>query len=668
MGGMIQELVRQLGFTVTSIEVWIAISLAVLATALFTLVGSWVYRRMDLFPRDATVVERTGISLSLGSMILISWYAALASGGGSSFTPVAISFAVIVGLAAIRRRRPQPRDRDPVSATSSPDERKRVIGIAIFAVAFLAITALLYGSTMATRATDDGTPVEFMDTAFYSVLGRDIGINGVENSHSPSGIGLTAEASPQIWYHWGEMWLAAAAIELTDTGAVDARHFIALPILLLAAAMSTGSLVMRLSGGRSWRPFAFGVAVCVALAPVPIVTVPYFAYWATGLLFGITHYGLAAVAILVTIYHLAIMPGRRPDWFQAGLVAVAAAAVLPSHIVLALEGVFGLVVAILVIVLTRRPTRDVIDGLLRTWDRPIAWLAVVVSVSIIWGWLTGHGIGGSAPSQGISPFDPAWRDSLLVIALGAGLLYAIPLELVRSRRAEGSLLPAYAAVVAIVVASALAWGWRLADFNMFHVFFGALAVYATPFAAVAAWSIARRRRRLGRRSVGVIILVLGVLQMEMSLGFTIARLQRFGPGEYLPIPAPIIAAIRDLPPEAMIAYRCQELVEIGVWDPRLVSIDAHTGRRIIPMCFQADHLRTLNGAPADPEVESPFFVLAHQREIYPDATAAPSEGEVEAFLRRFGVLYILSDALHPTLIEHAPVIVETPTYSLQRLP
>jgi hypothetical protein len=671
VGGLIRELIRQLGITVGAAEVWIAIGLAILAAGVFLVVGSWVYRRMDLFPEDATLVERAGIALSLGSMILVGWYAALSSGGRSSFTPVAIAFAAVVVLAAVRRRTLPATSLAPDSAAAIAGgsmERRRAIGLGLFAVIFLVVTALLYGSTMATRSTEAGTPVEFMDTAFYSVLGRDLGANGLENSHSPSGIGLTKEASPQIWYHWGEMWLAAAAIELGGTGPVDARHFIALPLLLLAAAMSTGSLVMRLTGGRSWRPFAFGVAACVTLAPVPVVASTYFSYWATGLLFGITHYGLAAVAILVTMYHLAILPGRRPDWLQAGLVGTATASVLPAHIILALEGVLGLGIAASAVVITTRPSRLAVQRLLRTWDRSIAWFAVVVSASVIWGWLTGHGIGGSAPSQGVTSFNADWRESMLIIALGAGFIYAIPVGLIRAKAEGDWLFAGYLAVIGIVVASAVAWGWRLADFNMFHVFFGALAVYATPFAAVAAWNVARRLRGLGRGRLAMIVLVLCLIQMEISLTLTVARLQRFGPGEYLPIPPPVVAAIEALPADAMIAYRCSELVEIGVWDPRLVSIDAHTGRRIIPMCFQADHLRTLNGAPEDPTVESPFFALAHQRELYPTAEAAPPEAEVESFLRRFGVLYILSDELHPTLIADAPVIVATPTYTLQRLP
>ena len=72
----------------------------------------------------------------------------------------------------------------------------------------------------------------------------------------------------QTWYHWGEAWLGAAAITLFGTAPLDARHLIVLPLLLLAAAALTGTLVRRIdridvprrssssasSPACSWRP------------------------------------------------------------------------------------------------------------------------------------------------------------------------------------------------------------------------------------------------------------------------------------------------------------------------------------------------------------------------------------------------------------------------------
>jgi hypothetical protein len=75
-------------------------------------------------------------------------------------------------------------------------------------------------------------------------------------------------------------------------------------------------------------------------------------------------------------------------------------------------------------------------------------------------------------------------------------------------------------------------------------------------------------------------------------------------------------------------------------------MDAHTGRRIIPMCFQTDTLGKLVGAPHDPTVMSPFFGIAPQRELYPTAEAVPSAEAVASFLAKHGIGYIYQDAVH----------------------
>ena len=130
---------------------------------------------------DAPAGETLGVGLASGLLVLASWWAAIASGGRSSFTPVAVGFAVAIGLAVVRRdahRRldPEmpPRHRMP-SATDAAasiwlaaDLVVAILGGAVFVVA----VALLYGSTLVPSPRDGVQPLEFMDEAYYSVLGR----------------------------------------------------------------------------------------------------------------------------------------------------------------------------------------------------------------------------------------------------------------------------------------------------------------------------------------------------------------------------------------------------------------------------------------------------------------------------------------------------------------
>ena len=74
---------------------------------------------------------------------------------------------------------------------------------------------------------------------------------------------------------------------------LDARHLVVLPLLLLAAAGLTGSLVRLLTRSPSRGAYVFGFVAAIFLAPLPL---------ARGMIFGITTYGLAAVAVLLAIY------------------------------------------------------------------------------------------------------------------------------------------------------------------------------------------------------------------------------------------------------------------------------------------------------------------------------------------------------------------------------
>jgi hypothetical protein len=166
-------------------------------------------------------------------------------------------------------------------------------------------------------------------------------------------------------------------------------------------------------------------------------------------------------------------------------------------------------------------------------------------------------------------------------------------------------------------------------------------------------------------------MVVTLLIAQLLVGTLTAtlRLQGFGPGADDPIPVSMLEAIRRLPDDAKVAYACEPTAEISIWTPRLLSIDAHTGRRVIAMCFQADNLGTLIGAPRDPTVMSPLFAAAPQRELYPSADAKPSAGAVAAFLADHGIDYIYQDAVHSgTLVPGAVEVHRDGDFRLLQVP
>ena len=136
----------------------------------------------------------------------------------------------------------------------------------------------------------------------------------------------------------------------------------------------------------------------------------------------------------------------------------------------------------------------------------------------------------------------------------------------------------------------LVWGARLGDFNTFHLFYGALAVFATPAAAVAVWSLWQRLRATGRRGLAIAAgrLLRRPARVRAPL-FGIGRLAGCsGRDDHAPVPPTILAAIRNLPPDAKLAYACLPAEEAAFWDAQLLGLDAHTGRRVVPMCFESE--------------------------------------------------------------------------------
>ncbi len=94
---------------------------------------------------------------------------------------------------------------------------------------------------------------------------------------------------------------------------------------------------------------------------------------------------------------------------------------------------------------------------------------------------------------------------------------------------------------------------------MFHVFFGGIAVFAMPAAAIAALDLWERARDKGRGGLAVAILILITIQLEIGVVAGVFRLYKFGPNDYEPIPIALLEAINRLPSGAKIAYSCQPL-------------------------------------------------------------------------------------------------------------
>jgi hypothetical protein len=465
------------------------------------------------------------------------------------------------------------------------------------------------------------------------------------------------------------MWLEAVVISIFGTATLAARHLIVLPLLVLAAASLTGTVVRRMTRSPSGGAFLFGFLACLFLAPIPLLNGPHFSSWAVGLIFGITLYGVAAVAVLLALYGLAVLGSRPPTAALSVFAGTGAALIFPAHIVIGLLAMVGVgtVWAFRIgqsLLATRR-----LPVVAPVWRWTFSTTAVAVAATVAWGLLTGHGAVSGGASPGVTAFNESWRDSVAIIALGAGAFLAIPIAWFVVRKERSLEADLYLGTTALVIAGALVWGALLADIFTFHVFFAAIAVFATPAAAVAVWSVWRRLRASGRAPLAITVLVLCGVQLELGAALGIVQLQAFGPHEYPPVPTAILTSIRNLPPDAKLAYACRPLEELTFWDARLLGVDAHTGRRIVPMCFQADFFGQLIGGIKSADIANRLFLRAPQATLYPDSGAQPTASDVAAFLKAKGIAYIYADAMHPnTLVPDAvPIVTEGDTQVL-RLP
>lgn len=669
-------LATEFTYAVGDSQVWASIAEAVVLFIVCAAVGVWIARFVGLLDADAPAGEQLGVGLAAGLLVIAAWWAAIGSGGRSAFTPVAVGFAIALVLAVRDRLRRSVRrgaiadgSADAVEATAASARQRRGLVLATAGgAAFIIAFSFLYGSTMALSPRDGVQPVEFMDEGFYSVLAQDLATTGTETILPPSGFTDIPGTPTQNWYHWGEIWLASAVIRFLGVAPILARHFVVLPILLLAAAALSGTLVRRINRTQSAGAFLLGFASCIFLAPVPVLLGEFFSTWAVGLVFGISLYGLAAVAVLLS---LVIFVRPRTDAVGppfAVFVGSALAAILPAHIVMAALTCVGGTAVLGIRLVRARALRQRVAVIPAVW-RPVllvAGLGVVASVA--WGLLTGHGVPGSGSSPGVAAFNESWSGPLMTVVVGAGAFYAIPAAWLIVRRDAPSHADLYIAAAIVVAVAAVVWGARLGDFNTFHVFFGAIAVVATPAAACALWVVLRRAKATRHRLVVVGLVVLVVMQLEIGVVLGTLRLQRFGPGNFEPVPLSVLAAMRALPKDARIAYSCEPLEEVSYWDARLLSIGVHADRRMVPMCFEADSFGPLVGAKRSLEM-SPLFVTAPQLALFPDASAQPSPEEATAFLHAHRIGYIYADDAHPNrLVPGATVIAEIGQFRLLAVP
>jgi hypothetical protein len=530
----------------------------------------------------------------------------------------------------------------------------------IFAAAFVMLVGFLFGSTIAPSPRGGAQPVEFMDEAYYSALAADLNRNGIESITGPSGFDRIEGLPDQVWYHWGEIWTAAAVIRVSGLDPLLARHYVVLPLLLLAAAALTGTLVRRLARTQSRRAFLFGAAASTFLAPLQLLSGSFFAQWPVGLAFGITMYGLGAIAALLSLYVIAEIDLRRSSPALSLFSGTVIASLVPTHLIIALLAIAGAGGALLF-----NSARFLLDER-RLPSVPPRWTGVLIvavtvgSVSVVWGLLTGHELGASGTSALVNPFNQSWVISVTSVALTAGAFYAIPIAWYVSRDKLAVSATVFIGTISLIVCGAIAWGARLGDFNMFHVFFAGMAVFGAPVAAVAIWALWTHLRDSGRLRLATALLVVTGVQLEFGIVPAIVRLQVFGPGVYQPIPLSILAAIRELPDNAKLAYSCGIEEEFAFWTPRLVSVYAHTGRPVVPMCFEVDVSSGLNGVENPEQVENPLFRQAPQRTLFANATTVPSTASIQAFMRGHGIGYIYADDAHPNRLvpDSRPIAAE----------
>ena len=138
----LQSIAAEFAITVSNADVWRSIGVGLLFGGMCLVFGTWVARRVGLLRRDAPAGETLGVGLASGLIVLAAWWAALASGGRSAFTPVAVGFAIAIGLTLVRPTR-APADEPRVEAGGrSPLDRGRLLAVVLGGLFIVAVALL----------------------------------------------------------------------------------------------------------------------------------------------------------------------------------------------------------------------------------------------------------------------------------------------------------------------------------------------------------------------------------------------------------------------------------------------------------------------------------------------------------------------------------------------
>ena len=153
------------------------------------------------------------------------------------------------------------------------------------------------------------------------------------------------------------------------------------------------------------------------------------------MIFGITSYGLAAVAVLLSIYGFVVLSGRPHELGSGRLRGhrgrddpARPTSRSPCWHWSGSGSVWTIRIGRSLLVNRRLPPVSTI------WQRTIAATAVALAVTVVWALATGHGIGNSALSLSVSPFNETWREAVAITAICSGAFLAIVVAWFMSRK------------------------------------------------------------------------------------------------------------------------------------------------------------------------------------------------------------------------------------------
>jgi hypothetical protein len=655
----LRSLGRELTASLSDGGVWLAILVAMLLGMILLELGVWIAHRVAIIDPDAPPGEVLGVGLSTGLLVAAAGWATLGSFGRSAFLPVAVTLAASVALGSRRLRA-----RSGESGVTMPATQARrvpqgpMLRAAAFGAVFIVCAGLLFGSTLAPSPRHGVQPVAYQDHAYYAVLSEGLSQAGVESLWYPSGLDKVESLPQQSWYHWGEMWLAAAVVR-AGVDPIFARYYVVLPLVLLAAASLAGTLVRLLARSASRAAFLYGAGACLFFAPIPL---PYgvfpggwFGAHSPSLVYEITHYGLAASTLLLAVFVIVTLDQRALAWSTALFSGGVIASLLPVHIVVAalMAASAGLVVAghwVRSLLRDRRLPVVPVE-----WRRTLLVVGVVTIATLLWATATGHGLAGPTKPGAVSAFDTTWAKSVVWTLLPAGVLFAIPVAWFMVRKETGMRAELFLGTSISVIVGAVAWGVKAGDFAQFYFFFASVVLIVPTIATAAVWVLCQRMRRGGHAILAVVIMALLAVQVVLGAAAGLERLGFHRQVGY-EVSSEFLAVIDQLPTDAKLAYSCTETDgDFTFWIPRLVGITAVTGNRVVPMCFMATTGFTWEWAP--------------QRSLYPDAAARPSSLAILKFLKDQGIGYVFADPDHPNnLLPEGQVVATAGDATVIRVP